>query len=556
MSRETCESFRSDVAAGRPSLPLTLHLLNCADCRAYRRSIARMNHIVRKTPHPIPPSLMNLPDSSPLTPQGAERRSLMIRTLLGGTAIATATALGLFVGPRLNPAASFAADVKAAIAQANTWHFSGWRLVEGKQVRWEIWGRRAPFFYREQFGDNLLITDDKEQLRLVPPGDHRPKGLALTMASDPNRKAAALVQTPESFIAGIGGDFIGSLKPVGRQKYAAFLQSPVRKTVGLKQMDEQGTLTVDMRTKLPIYYQLKRAVHQGNRNENMPPDPSAPLESTWTQAELTAEYNVPIPENVTKASAPDTFAKVNLLRPASGPSVPTTGTGSGNGITVHANVISQDSDGNLHIRFEGWFGQQKHYNGLPIQLFVQDQGIVRISGKGTEKMVPGLQDDQGNIYVPLSNPVGQINSVNPEWYLTPLEPLQPGQPRPKNLKAETYVSATWYEYLPEVRTGTAHDLASAGFTLTIPLPETVAPTDFETRPVPHGIQLGDGRSTLALATALARVQAYRAGLVGNDKQERLAYWTQVALKEAERAPISKRYRSMLQRELTTKPGQP
>ena len=47
----------------------------------------------------------------------------------------------------------------AAIQRVNTWHLRGWRLHEGQRVPWEIWGRRSPFYYREQVGEEVTVDD-------------------------------------------------------------------------------------------------------------------------------------------------------------------------------------------------------------------------------------------------------------------------------------------------------------------------------------------------------------------------------------------------------------
>ena len=74
-----------------------------------------------------------------------------------------------------NPGAAIA----AALGRVNTWHFSGWKLIDGKQVPWEVWGRRAPWLYYERVGDTMTWSDGKQRLRVFAPNPalNRPSGL-------------------------------------------------------------------------------------------------------------------------------------------------------------------------------------------------------------------------------------------------------------------------------------------------------------------------------------------------------------------------------------------
>src|SRR5205823_11620317 len=65
-------------------------------------------------------------------------------------------------------APAIAARVKAAVQRATTWHLKGWRDNRGKRIPWEIWGRRRPFFFREESGEKVVVDDGRERLENFP----------------------------------------------------------------------------------------------------------------------------------------------------------------------------------------------------------------------------------------------------------------------------------------------------------------------------------------------------------------------------------------------------
>ncbi|MBB6053375.1 hypothetical protein [Armatimonas rosea] len=55
------------------------------------------------------------------------------------------------------------------VDSAATWHLKGWRLLEKKQIPWEIWGQAKPLFLYERIGNSVRIaTQNREDVSLEP----------------------------------------------------------------------------------------------------------------------------------------------------------------------------------------------------------------------------------------------------------------------------------------------------------------------------------------------------------------------------------------------------
>lgn len=61
------------------------------------------------------------------------------------------------------------------VDSAATWHLKGWRLLEKKQVPWEIWGQARPPFLYERFGNSVRIAiQNREDVSLEAWGGKAP----------------------------------------------------------------------------------------------------------------------------------------------------------------------------------------------------------------------------------------------------------------------------------------------------------------------------------------------------------------------------------------------
>ena len=165
------------------------HCLSCAECRATGRQLRQLRHVCQTLPSPPAPARLTesvpvvLPRCAPPVPALVPTRRPMQRPMVRIAGVLALLLVGLTAVPwrRDRPVG---AAVEAAVKGANTWHLKGWKLRDGQRIPWEIWGRRTPFFYREQIGDELNFDDGSQRVRLVPTGGAG-KWTALRLASGP-----------------------------------------------------------------------------------------------------------------------------------------------------------------------------------------------------------------------------------------------------------------------------------------------------------------------------------------------------------------------------------
>src|SRR5207302_1969596 len=170
----SCRAVRDSLpeyAAGRPipsGVQIAAHLSCCTACAAAERELRAA--FAALATQPAPPAsadgeararralgaaaAADRPATLKLGRGGSKLHPLAAR--LAVTAVLAAALIALL--PRQG-SRSVGAAVEAAVQRANTWHLVGWKLQGGQRVPWEIWGRRSPFFYREQLGEELNFDD-------------------------------------------------------------------------------------------------------------------------------------------------------------------------------------------------------------------------------------------------------------------------------------------------------------------------------------------------------------------------------------------------------------
>lgn len=556
------------------NLLLAAHLAVCSDCRAMRKQLTQTMRTARTLPTPasaVPSTLrsrvMENLTVSTAGATGAKPALFSRRTLLGMTAAAVVG--GMLIGPQVATRYSFVGQVQAAVQRTQTWHFVGWRLREGKKVRWEIWGQRSPYFYREQIGDQILLDDGKQRVRIMPPPiRNRVSGMLFKTASTPLPQLPAQDSDRRVEFLDFGsGDLTNELKEVQRKDGVVTLQS--QKKNG--RFTEIALLTASRRSRLPLHYTLQRAVDAASSDNQYTPYP-ATSSSTWTRAELDAQYNVPLPDSVRQVNAPQGYRLVDLTVPTDGLTVPPVGqagTATKNGVTLQCEVVERDADGNLHLRFHGWLGNQSVASSrLPLQFRVNVMGIGYQSrvknghpvGLAT-RIYHSITDENGTPYVDISlPPVGQ-SSVAPEMYLVPLEPPVPGKPLPKKLDifvGTRAITTYWDEENRSQRAYRGTELVGEALQINLPLPGHTQKFDYDTV-TEHGVRHVGPRPTLAAEAAAKRAQYYDIFIaqrvdtpeVRRPAIERGLFWYREAIREWEAIPGGKRiagyYREPMER---------
>lgn len=379
--------------------------------------------------------------SSPLPSARIVSRRRALRWTVTAVAAAAATGAVLIAGPRLLVRPTVAAEMHRAIRSAQTWHFSGWRLQNGKQVPWEVWGQRAPFRYRERIGDDILFDDGARRVRLLPPDPRngRENGVVLTLPSEPLGQATAAVSDARAnFLVGIGGDRAdlrvdeqrdGFVTLIGATEYAN-PRNRVRETT---------TVRVSASRHLPVGYEVRRdTIGRGNA--------SSP--SSEVVAHLDVIYDQPLPADVAVPPViPAGWATADL---------------SAANLDVRATAVGQSATGDVHLSLAPEIGG-KAFRQKTVPL-----GVFPDGGIGMARAT----DDRGTVYLVIGGPPQAIiDTETPDLWLTPLSPRSPGEARPTRLRVTIPVRLERYERMGD--SGRTVPIFEKECVFDIPLPAQV-----------------------------------------------------------------------------------
>jgi hypothetical protein len=335
------------------------------------------------------------------------------------------------------------AAVEAAVQRANTWHLRGWKLQGGRQIPWEIWGRREPFFYREQLGDELNFDDGTHRVRLVPTGGSGQQ-VALRLASGP----APGDQWRGLLTMGTGWS---RFKVVQRTPNQVTLITGIDGGMQGPYSVAEDYYTVDRHTWLPLQWEYR----QHFNNSKRPP---------WVAETLKAEYDVPLPATATTLRLPSRIRLIDTQSAPTDPSVPTTNVQRVGGLTTQVEALAIDADGNILLRAQAWLGNMKlAAPGSAAGYNVETNVRYRTYGETRDT---AYHTDDGKPYVEFRPRVwfdllttGEILKL-----LAPLEPRPKGAPLPRSLTLNI-------EFAPGVwGKGGSAPLFHQEFTWTVPLP--------------------------------------------------------------------------------------
>lgn len=472
-----CDKAHIALSEEQNTFALMLHLASCSGCRAYKRNIAQINRVA---------STLSLP---------LQRKPIMARSVIGALTVATAVGIGLLIGPRFTTSKSLAAsEIHAAILKANTWHFVGWKIVNEKKVKWEIWGRRAPFFYREQLGDDLLIDNGKTRLRLLSRTRLCPKSYAILLPSSPLSADPSLPK--EHFFEGIGGEYLNHLTPTwDSDPKSSTLTFSSKITHGLG-LDDITELVVQRQSQLPLSLRLIKQIHEERtpKNAHLEPD-DTPVKSREISAELRCDYNVTLPANLDQAPQ-DSDIKINTLT-----------TPEHSGLTLKPTVLAQDAEGNVQLQTRAWLGntllEENTTPGLNFSPGVADR-------VGSPEQFQYTKDDQGRLYLTINGPRNVAANGNPIW-LVPLEPLTPNSIRPRFLHVPLRASvSTLFEdgRVNAYANMKLLPILTTNMTMTVALPTETKPLPYDNQPTSEGLQVAGAVETLAYDAAMARHYYY------------------------------------------------
>ena len=359
------------------------HLRQCPACATQFAEWQNLNALLLANDLVFAPGIEN-PCLSGLRPsvrrtqihvlrRGHPRMSLK---LLTGLVATSATVLALVMLPgkgRHNT--SMAAEIRRAVSGVNTWHLKGWKLQNGKPIAWEVWGRRAPFFYREQVGQDVIVDNGTGRVSLFAPlkrnGGPLSPGIALKTPSTPDAS-----NTRWSYTQMVAQWNNMQMRPLAQTAKDVTFNFPES---GFFIGGEDGTMTdllytIRKETWLPTHYETRLGKPNAKK----------------TLALLNADYNAPIPSTVAQLPLlPKDYKVYDATQPA-----PTgKNTVTQNGITVQATPLLLTSDGMVLLRVKTWMGGAliDRYGPLTI-------GLNAERWKPDKMIIPANTDDLKRAY--------------------------------------------------------------------------------------------------------------------------------------------------------------
>jgi hypothetical protein len=499
-------------------LETTRHVLACRECREAWRRLRQMRRLARRLPcasvpaslrEPILPRLLDvLPGAEPA---GRGRRQIITRAAQAAVVVGL-VGLGLVVVPwkKDRPVGE---AVEAAVRGANTWHLKGWKLRDGQRVPWEIWGRRSPFFYREQLGDELNFDDSTQRVRLVPTGEPEQR-LALRLASGP----APSDQWSQWLTMGAG--WRGSM--VLRETRDQIL---VR---GGLDCGMQGPYSIardyfwiDKRTWLPLEWEYRQSWSNSKAPEQV-------IDA------LQAEYDVPLPAAVTTLRLPAGVRVADTLSAPPDADLPTENVQRAHGLTVQAQALAIDPDSNILVRVRSWLGSFKlGAEGTGTSNDVETSHryrTVNLLQPPPPTVETGYRTEDGQVYAPFDLPRLHLWLANGDvlMMLAPLEPRPAGAALPRLLTLDLVV-------VPQVATRAGRMWSSSvlfdqEFTWTLPLPAQAAPIRIDDFLPPGHRDRGHYLPGADDSTVAGNIDRARAGAYGIARRyERAIYWLRQGL---------------------------
>lgn len=334
----------------------------------------------------------------------------MLRRLATGIAATAVLAVGLLVVPhsRRHNANVASADVYHALNRVRTWRLTGWLLRGDRKIPWEVWGRTAPFFYREQLGDNITFDDGKQRVSVYARNAEGGRGLIIKTAAG---GAVPYVMEGLSYANMVKSDcWNGFWKPTDQTDTTATFRVPVG-------IGEHEVYTVSKETHLPTRYvrQVRDRTH------------------TLEEEHLDAVYNVPLPENVLTPPQVSGYKVVDGGASDAGPRLSSRGVAAANGLKLQARLIAADNEGNLLVRLRTWLGNAR-IKGSPRNAtglaFAIGYGQARVTG----------EDEQGRAYISLVTDGLDLPDGDQEMLFVSVEPPAPGRPRPRSFRSTLNIS--------------------------------------------------------------------------------------------------------------------
>jgi len=443
------------------------HLQACAACTEAAQAITLLGTEARRwrAAQAPPPALrhrilprLEFAREEPRRPCRGEKRQTALRW--AGVLLVTATlVLWLTLAPQGRHGRIMAATVRQALEDVNTWHLQGWKLVGGKRVPWEVWGRRSPFFYREQLGGQVITDDGAERTQVFPPDPAigRPMGLVVKTSSRPG---------DEDENTGWNFTKMFAARPDNMKPWQE-TRDQVVFNFNDAGMQGPGTVTdnlyiVDKQTALPVQIEVRR----GNDKSS----------GRLTSESLAAEYDVPLPDLGAVPQWPSSYPVFDATNSIPASSLPRENAVSSNGITVQMTPLGEDSEGNILVNVHAWLGGVLLGTRSPLYAHVD----VPKNLSGAAAAPPAAHDDLGRDYIEVELPDVTPGQKEGDrlMVLSPLEPLPSQAERPRRLTLTVHVAPAVMAAVSGINESAGEQrLLDENVGLTIGLPENAAPFD-------------------------------------------------------------------------------
>ncbi len=344
------------------------HMKTCPDCANELVAVQKFQTTLRRADLVPPVSV-----TAPVRLHAPRRR--------GYAAAFAAMLIGsLFLFPVLrlsrpnvhNPGAAIA----AALGRVNTWHFTGWKQINGQRVPWEIWGRRAPWLYYERVGDTVTWSDGTTCRRVFPlsPALKRPQGLLIKTSDEQSHFDDSFLGDPayQSLVSdgrsqfNFAGDGFTALY-AQTATVAKYRRQYYR---GMSGINENKLYTISKRDWLPTTYQL----HFEN------------LKIAQDTEYLQVHYGDDLPDEVTAAPAPAGYSVIDFTQPAK--EVVNLGSHSAesHGFEVQAEPVGMDKEGNVLISVCGWLGGNRLLQNTTFTLNAAPADQAFIAKRGSQTL--------------------------------------------------------------------------------------------------------------------------------------------------------------------------
>lgn len=413
--RSDCES----LVGWAEQLALWQHCLGCAECRTAGRQYRHLRQLTRSLPRPLPsPSLRSnilaaLPPM-PFKPSKERRKDRTMYTIrmaaIAGTLI---LASALLIWPRSQPPVSAAARVRQSLQQVNTWHLQGWKLLDGEKVSWEVWGRRKPFFYRERVGDETVVDDGIQRVRVLEaaPNLTRPQGVVLRTPSQPGLNVVGDGFT-HSFRS------VLSMRPI-QQETATEIVFWAQNDMDARQ--KHDIYAISKQTWLPVRYEVQEGAN------------AAVVEH------LDAVYGLPLPEALGHLEWPANYLVIDAGSVPDKTELPRDNVARYGGLTVQLTPLAMDSQGRILARVRGWLGSVRIAGGPFYMHVISQHAEIR-----PDAALRSIVDDQSHpyLFVPVEG-FRLLPDINPGTdrlvYFAPFKPL-PRNTLPRQLTVTLHVA--------------------------------------------------------------------------------------------------------------------